>query len=227
VAPETPPRVILFDVDGTLIDTFHLYLEAYRRALEPILGRRPTLEEFVERRPASERHFLAEWVGKERMAECHAEMCRHYEALHATLGEGLYEGVREMLGALRSAGITLGVVTGKGRHAWEVSSAALGLTDLFEVVVVEDDVEHPKPDPGGLRAALRALDARPAEALYVGDSASDMEAGRRAGMLIAAALWPKTAPGEREQFLQQIAPHAPDWTFERPADLTRALAPWC
>jgi pyrophosphatase PpaX len=227
VASESPPSVVLFDVDGTLIDTFHLYLEAYRRALEPILGHRPALEEFAQRRPASERFFLREWIGAERLEECHASMCDHYEELHGTLGEGLYEGVREMLAALRSAGIPLGVVTGKGRHAWRVSSAALGLEDLFEAVVVEDDVEHPKPDPGGVLAALRALGARPEQALYVGDSASDLDAGRRAGTRIAAALWPKTGPGERESFLEQIAPFAPDWTFDRPADLTRALAPWC
>jgi hypothetical protein len=44
---------------------------------------------------------------------------------------------------------------------------------------------------------------------------------------VAAALWPKTAPGEREQFLEQIAAFAPDWLWEQPADLTRALAGWC
>lgn len=51
-------RALLFDVDGTLIDTFHLYLETYRRARSPFLGREPTLDDFIERRPSSERHLL-------------------------------------------------------------------------------------------------------------------------------------------------------------------------
>ncbi|HEX5724842.1 MAG TPA: HAD hydrolase-like protein, partial [Longimicrobiaceae bacterium] len=54
---------VLFDLDGTLIDTFHLYLESYRRALEPFLGYRPTIEEFAAHRPASERRFLSGWIG--------------------------------------------------------------------------------------------------------------------------------------------------------------------
>ena len=61
----------------------------------------------------------------------------------------------------------------------------------------------------------------------MGDSASDIEAGRAAGMLTAAALWAKTTPGEADAFLRQVAPHAPDWAFHRPADLTRAFAAWC
>jgi hypothetical protein len=46
-------------------------------------------------------------------------------------------------------------------------------------------------------------------------------------MLVGAALWPKTGPGERESFLDRIGPLAPDWTFERPADVSRAFARWC
>jgi pyrophosphatase PpaX len=219
-------RAILFDLDGTLIDTYHLYLEAYGRALEPYLGRRPTLDDFVERRPASERHFLTEWLGAENAAVCHAAMQRHYADLHGSLCEGLYDGVREMLAALRSAGIRLGVVTGKGRQAWEVTRHAVDLGE-FEVVVTEDDTEHPKPHPGGLHQALEVLGMQPSEAVYIGDSPSDLEAGRRAGTRVAGALWPKTAPGEKEMFLEQIRPLEPDWVYERPADVVRAFAIWC
>jgi phosphoglycolate phosphatase/pyrophosphatase PpaX len=217
------PRALIFDVDGTLIDTWHLYLEAYRRALAPFLDRSPSDEEIIARQPGSERHFLASWVGAEQVDACHERMREEYAALHATHGEGLYEGVHEMLAALRSAGLTLGVVTGKGRVAWEVTDRELALGD-FATVVTDDDVEQPKPDPGGLLAAAEALGIAAADAVYVGDSVSDMRAGRAAGMRIAAVLWPKTAPGEREAFLEQIRDLAPEWTFDRPADLTRAFA---
>ncbi len=220
------PRAVLFDLDGTLIDTFHLYLEAYRRALVPFLGREPTLEDFVGVRPSSERHFLVEWLGEERAADCHAAVQQHYAELHDALCEGLYDGVREMLAALRAAGIPLGIVTGKSRAGWEVSSEALDLGP-FAVVVTEDDVPHPKPDPGGLLAAAAKLRVQPPETLYIGDTLADLEAGRRAGMQIAAALWPKTAEGEQEEFRASIRYFAPEWEFERPADATRALAPWC
>lgn len=219
-------RALLFDVDGTLIDTFHLYLEAYRRALAPFLGREPTLDDFIDRRPSSEQYFLREWIGDENAAACHEAMQRHYRELHPALCEGLYDGVREMLAALRSAGVPLGVVTGKGRGAWEVTDAALGL-GRFEVVVTEDDVTQPKPHPGGLFAALEVMRVAPEQALYIGDSASDVKAGRLAGMQVAAVLWPKTGPGEREQFIESVREHEPDYLFERPADITRAFAAWC
>jgi pyrophosphatase PpaX len=221
-----PPRAILFDLDGTLVDTFHLYLEAYSRALEPHLGRRPTLGDWSGRTPSSELYFLTEWLGAEAARACHEDMQRHYAELHGSLCEGPYEGVREMLAALRAAGFPLGVVTGKGRRAWEVTRHEIDLGH-FDVVVTEDEVEMPKPDPGGLIMALEALDVAPAAAVYIGDSVTDVAAGRKAGMRVAGALWPKTAPGEAEAFAEQLRPLGPDWLFERPADVVRAFAMWC
>jgi pyrophosphatase PpaX len=220
------PRAILFDLDGTLIDTFELYMEAYARALEPYLGRRPLADDFRAARPSSERHFLVEFLGAEQAAACHAEMQRHYTDLHGALCDGVYDGVPEMLAALRSAAIPLGVVTGKGRQAWEVTRHAIDL-GAFDVVVTEDDVDQPKPDPAGLQLALDALRVEPAAAVYIGDSVTDLEAGRKAGMRVAGALWPKTAPGEPERFVGEIQHLEPDWVFERPADLVRQFARWC
>jgi HAD superfamily hydrolase (TIGR01509 family) len=138
----------------------------------------------------------------------------------------VYDGVPEMLAALRAAGYPLGIVTGKGRHAWEVTDRELGL-GAFAVVVTDDDVAAPKPDPQGLLAAARELGMAPGELVYVGDSTGDLAAGRAAGMRTAAVLWPKTGDGEAERFVNRITPLAPDWVFDRPADLTRVFARWC
>jgi pyrophosphatase PpaX len=222
----TAPAGILFDVDGTLIDSYRLYLEAYRRALVPYVGRLPDHAEIAAQRPSSEKHFLVQWLGPERGEECHAAMCTEYEQLHRAYCDGIYDGVREMLTALRAAGVPVGVVTGKGRRAWEITERELGLGP-FAVVITEDEVDLPKPDPGGLRAALEVIPLDPGAVLYVGDSVSDAAAARAAGLLVGAALWPKDVPGERETFLQEIAPYGPDWAFERPADITKLLAAWC
>ncbi len=221
-----PPAAVLFDLDGTLIDTYRLYLECYRRALEPHLGYAPGDAEIAARRPASERRFLDDWLGEQPGDACHAQVRRWYGELYASMAEGVYDGVPEMLAALRSAGLRLGIVTGKGREAWEVTQASADL-GVFDVVVTDDDVHAAKPDPAGLLAAADALGIRPEQAVYVGDSTVDMKAGRAAGMRIGAALWPKTAPGEAESFVRQIEALRPDWIFSRPSDVTRAFAAWC
>ncbi|HEU4557366.1 MAG TPA: HAD family hydrolase [Longimicrobium sp.] len=220
------PKAILFDLDGTLIDTYRLYTESYGRAMEPFLGRRPTVEEVVARNPASERRFLVDWLGQEQGEACHAAFRTHYAELHGALADGMYDGVREMLAALRSAGYPLGIVTGKGRHAWEVTERELDLGS-WDVVVTDDDVTEPKPEPEGLLHAVRALGIDPADAVYAGDSLVDLRAGRAAGMRTAAVLWPKTAEGEAERFVNRIRELEPDWVFARPADLTRAFVRWC
>ena len=178
--PSRQPDAILFDLDGTLIDTYRLYLESYRRALEPHLGYAPTDEEIAGRHPSSERRFLTDWLGVEAGEACHAEVRRWYAELHASHSQGMYDGVREMLDGLRSAGLRLGIVTGKGRDAWAVTEAAMDL-GAFDVIITDDDVHAAKPDPGGLLAAADALGIAPAQAVYIGDSTVDMKAGRNAG----------------------------------------------
>ena len=224
--PSKLPRAILFDLDGTLIDTYRLYIECYRRALEPHLGYAPAAGEIAAKRPSSERRFLAEWIGERAGEACHAEVRRLYGELFESMWEGCYDGVREMLTALQSATYPLGIVTGKGREAWEVTRAGCGIGG-FDVVVTDDDVSAAKPDPAGLLAAAEALGIAPADAVYIGDSTSDLKAGRNAGMRVGAALWPKTGPGEKDDFVRRIEALRPDWLFERPADVTRAFAMWC
>jgi HAD superfamily hydrolase (TIGR01509 family) len=220
------PSTVLFDVDGTLIDTYRLYLEAYSRALRPYVGRSPAHTEIAEQRPSSEKRFLTDWLGARDGETCHAAMCDEYETLHPTHCEGAYEGVREMLLALRTVGVGVGVVTGKGRRAWDVTEREMRLGP-FAVVVTEDDVRHPKPDPEGLLRAIEALGVRPEETVYIGDSVTDVEAARAAGLRAAAALWPKSEPEDRSAFLAAIERFTPDWVFERPSDVTRLVAPWC
>lgn len=220
------PSIVLFDVDGTLIDSYRLYLESYRRAVEPALGFAPTREEVAGRNPSAERKFLIDWLGQKEGAAAHGRMAEHYAELHQSMCEGFYDGVREMLAGLRSAGLRIGVVTSKGRRAWETTVQHLDFGPL-EVVVTEDDVELPKPDPECLHLAVARMGGSLDEAIYIGDSLGDMAAGQAAGVRTGAALWPKTEPGEAEEFRDAAGELGANWFFERPADVVRALAAWC
>ena len=195
-------RTVLFDLDGTLVDTWDLYVESYLRTLEPHCGRRLMLSELIALRPTSELRFFDRALPGHDPAELCAQFLDHYRLLHATHFGGLYPGVAEMLEQLRARGFRLGLVTGKGRAAWEVTASHVKLGD-FAVIVTDEQVKAPKPDPEGLITALDRLGARAEEVTYVGDSRVDAEAAQRARIRFAAALWPKSS-AELSAFRAQI-----------------------
>lgn len=214
---------VLFDVDGTLVDTWELYIEAYLRTFETHLGRRLTVDELKALRPRSELGVLSRALPEVGLERAHGEFLRHYRGLHPERFGGVYPGAREVLEALRTRDLSLGVVTGKSRGAWQITRDAAELGG-FDAVVCDDDVPEPKPSPAGLHRGLRALGAEPEGAVYVGDSVGDAEAARRAGVRFAAALWPK-APGEVDDFRRRVR-EAGAWSeLERPEELLELLGP--
>ena len=195
-------RAVLFDLDGTLVNTWALYLESYLRTLEPYAGHRLSLDELRTLHPSSEVRALHSLVPADQVAAAHATLLEHYRALHDELFAGVYPGVVAMLDALRQKGLPLGIVTGKSRGAWAITRAQSGLGD-FAVFVGDDDVAEAKPSPEGLCLALRRLDLPAGDALYVGDSLQDAVAARDAGVRFAAALWAKR-PGDVPEFLRMV-----------------------
>ncbi len=215
-------RWVLFDVDGTLIDTWDLYIETFLRALEAHVGRRLTLEELAAMHPTSELRVLRQVLeSDEELPEAHDHFLGHMRSLHPELFAGVYDGVPEMLAALRANGLILGLVTGKSRGAWAVTAPVVALGE-FAVAIMDDDVEHPKPAPEGILAALARLDADPAATLYVGDSMNDMRAAQAAHVRFAAALWAKSDE-ERPRFVEKVEAAGAWALLPQPASLVELL----
>ncbi len=231
MAPE-PLRIsgLLFDLDGTLIATRRLYLEAFADALEPVVGHRPSHDEMMALRPRAEVRFLRQVtqtaVGNGPHVEAAAEgvlerFFAAYQRRHEKDFEGVYHDVPQMLSHARSTGLPLGLVTGKSRRSWGITSAFVELGP-FDPMVFDDDVPRSKPDPTGLRLALEALGTPARETLYVGDSTTDLEAAAHAGVIPVGVLWSKRSH-EREPFAEA----AREWggeVLERPGDLAGFLA---
>jgi len=211
---------VLFDLDGTLVATRRLYLECYRRALAPHVGRALSDEEILAYKPRSEIRLIQAIAGEDAVAACLAAFYRHYEALHDELFQGIYPGIPELLASLRQRRTPIGVVTGKSRRSWEITTARAHLGP-FDVVILDDDVSAPKPDPEGILLALSRLRADPAATLYVGDSISDVIAARAAGVRPAAVLWSKRE-SERESFAARARAEGALLLHE-PDDLIAAL----
>ncbi len=216
--PSATADAVLFDLDGTLIATRRLYIEALSRALEPVLGTRLTEEEIMGHRPKAERRFLLRLAGPERHAEVLEDFYRAYAAHHVRAFQGVYPGVTALLDDLRVRGVPMGLVTGKSRRSWVVTEEHAGLGP-FDTVVLDDDVPHPKPDPFGVSLAIRRLGVAPARTLYLGDSLTDLEAGLGAGAHPVGVLWSKKAH-EVEAFARDSRElgasvlHAPAELFE-------------
>lgn len=217
-----PVRCVLFDVDGTLIDTWDLYIESFLRSLETHVGRRLTLEELAALHPTSELRVLRQVLASDdELPQAHEGFLSHLRSLHPELYAGVYDGVPGMLAALRSRGLVLGLVTGKSRGAWAVTAPVAGLGE-FAVAIMDDDVAHPKPEPEGLLAALAAVGAAPDETIYVGDSLNDARAARGAGVRFVAALWAKSDV-ERATFVEKVAAEGAWALVPEPAALVELL----
>lgn len=183
-------KYILFDLDGTLVDTTNLILSTYRESVSKMVDSPPTDEEILKgfgTPLTSQLHRLFPTL-RDRQGEIIELWKETQEKLHDTLIKPFPE-TAEVLAELRRLGHPMGVVTSKERVQAERDMKLYGLTSLIDVVVCWDDTSNHKPHPEPILKGMELLAARPQDTLYVGDSLHDMKAGREAGTRVAAAMW--------------------------------------
>jgi len=180
--------VVLFDLDGTLIDSGPMIVASMKHAAKSVLGREISEEVLSAAIGGPGLVAQMEALAPDRVDDLVAAYREHNEPLHEEL-EAFWE-VIEVLPRLREQGRRLGIVTAK-RHA-TVRLAFDRLPELeqnFDVVIASDDTERHKPAPDPILAALDRLDARPEAAAYVGDSPFDIRAAKAAGVYAVAVAW--------------------------------------
>jgi len=184
---------LLFDLDGTLVDTIALILDSARHAFAEHPGRRPTDADWIAGIGKPLRVQIAELAERpEEVEPLLARYREHFWAHHDEMTRA-FPGARELLAGLQAAGHPVGVVTAKWvEPAWR-SLRLTGLAPHVDAVVGADSIPEHKPDPAPVRLLLRQLDRPPEEALLVGDSPHDIAAGNAAGVATAAALWGASA----------------------------------
>lgn len=215
------PDAVLFDLDGTLVGTRSLYLEAYRCAVEPYVREALTHRDIMALKPTSELAFIRAVVAESDFDACLEDFYRAYRDLHEGMFEGVFPLVAELLEALRATGLPLGIVTGKSRRSWEVTSAIAEL-GAFDALVFDDDVRAPKPDPHGLELAIDLLGVSPGRTVYVGDTLSDLRAARKAGITGVTVLWSRPE-ADRAELRRRALEEGAAAVVERPPELGRVL----
>jgi pyrophosphatase PpaX len=208
-------RTMLFDLDGTLIDSIRLIIDSYHHTLAAH-GLPPRSDaDWLRGIGTPLRVQFAEWhddPGLDAMIATY----RDYNLSHHDACVTPYPGVTDAVRQVRAAGVRTGLVTSKNRPGAERGLRLCALEELMEVIVGADDVVNPKPHPEPVELALRLLGAERETAVYVGDSVHDMESGRAAGVRTAAVLWGPFSRGDLERT-------DPDYWLERPADLLRLV----
>jgi pyrophosphatase PpaX len=209
------PFAVLFDLDGTLIDSIGLLLECVRHTFD---GRTPapTDEEWIAGIGTPLRKQLGAYASSDEEIEALTDRYRTFQREHHDRLTWAFPGVIETLQELERRGNPMGVVTSKSNEMMDRGLAYVGAFDFMKTRIGMESCELHKPDPTPVRVALEELGYSPDEAVFVGDSPHDILSGNGAGVTSVAALW---GPFSREQ----LEPARPDVFLDRIQDLPALL----
>ncbi len=185
----TRPIAVLFDLDGTLIDSIGLLLASVRHAFEGFNGRAPTEQEWVAGIGTPLNKQLRAFCDSDEQLEAVTTRYRTFQrAAHDRL-TSVFPGTLEALGNLAAAGHPMGIVTSKSNEMMHRALELTGIAPYMTTTIGCDSCILHKPDPFPVRMALGELGYEESEAVFVGDSPHDINSGNAAGVISIAALW--------------------------------------
>ncbi len=205
-----PARAVLFDLDGTLIDSHDLIVASFQHACREVLARDMTDEEAQVRwgQPLAVR-FAA--VAPDRVPALVSAYVEYYNR-HEISMASVFPGVPDMLDALTARACVIAVVTSKRGRAATQAIQVLGLAPWIATAVGAEDASRPKPAPDPVQVALHRLDVPATSSLMVGDAPFDIQAARAADVRSIAALWGARNP-------RALLACDPDYVAQTPGDV--------
>lgn len=189
-------KTYLFDLDGTLLDSMELILTSFHHTTRVHLGRDLPESHWLAGVGTPLRTQLAKVARSDDELDAMMDTYRTFNLDQHDAMARAFPGVVDTVKQLHRLGAKLALVTSKLSDGANRGVRLLGLDRELTVRVCADDVERGKPHPEPVLKALAALDASPQDALFIGDSAHDIEAGRQAGVETVAVGW---GPIPREQ----------------------------
>ncbi|WP_218093146.1 HAD family hydrolase [Paenibacillus solanacearum] len=195
-------NTLLFDLDGTLLDSRDFLIQASYETMEAYFPGACPYDYIRENFGIGFSHYLPQEpsaLREEALQRFFTLKMNHYHE-KSTVFPGVIEGLK----ALKESGRRLGIVTNQQKAVTEQALAAFGMADLFDIVVAIEDVAKGKPDPEGIHQAMRAIGAAPETTAMAGDSAYDLLAARNAGVASVYLTW-----YEQMETLEHCSP---DWT---------------
>jgi phosphoglycolate phosphatase/pyrophosphatase PpaX len=193
-------KAVIFDLDGTLANTLPLCIQAFRKAVEPLINRSVSDAEIIATfGPSEEGTIMA--LAPDHYDKGVSDYLYYYEQLHQMCPVP-FDGMKDILQTLKNEGIRIAMVTGKGKYSTAISLQYFELTDFFEMIETGSPEGPRKAE--GIQCILDELTGiKKDETIYVGDAPSDIIASRQVGIPVIAAAWAETAePGK----LQELKP---------------------
>ncbi|MGH7524681.1 MAG: HAD-IA family hydrolase [Gemmatimonadales bacterium] len=211
-------QTVLFDLDGTLIDSVELIVDSYHHAYRvhglPAMSR----DEILAGLGTPLRTVFGALTDDAAAIDAWIATYREFNLSHHDARIRAYPGTVAMVRSLRAAGLRLGLVTSKNRVGAARGLKLVGLADEIEIIVGADDVTHPKPHPEPVERALELLAMPASTCLFVGDSHHDIRCGRSAGVRTAGVTW---GPFDRAH----LEAAGPDFYCDSPNDLLALVRP--
>lgn len=201
---------IVFDIDGTLIDSEKAVLISLADTLLEVTGKRyaPEALGYAVGRSSDDTFRRYEVPDLDAAKAAWRKNIANYSSLIV-----LYDGIKELLCELRARGARLGIITSKNRVEYKTDFEPFKLDEYFSDVVTADDTAEHKPSPAPMLEYLRRTGAAPERTLYIGDTVHDMKCASGAGVATALALWGSSAPGGIKA----------DYKPQKPSDILRIL----
>lgn len=182
-------KAVLFDFDGTLIDTNELIFKSYRKAFKEVLNRDIDDEEILK---LYGRPLYGSLMEYGEPGEMLYKIYREFnETQHDNLAkpfDGVYEGIQK----ISDKGYKMGIVTSKRMRLVKRGLDLIGISKFFDVIITPDDTQKGKPDPEPILLGCEKLGVLPEETIYVGDSIFDMQAAKAAGTQLCVVKYTLT-----------------------------------
>ena len=187
--PAARPLALLFDLDGTLIDSIELLLSSMRHAFATRGIPAPSDARWIEGIGTPLATQLRELVRDEAEVAELVDAYRTHQRLHHDRLVSAYPGVVNTLRTLRARGHQMAIVTSKADELAARGVEHAGLAPFLDTIVGCDSCTMHKPEPEPVFVALARLDRAPRDAIFIGDSPHDIASGNAAGVVTVAALW--------------------------------------
>lgn len=203
-------KCVIFDLDGTILNTERMNLIPLKRLIKEELGKDINYEELLKYKAYPGKRTLKE-LGFKDIEKSYDKWVRYVNDFEE--GATLYEGFNEVIKILNSKGIICAIASSKMKKQYEIDFSPTGLKKYIECAVLAEDTERHKPYPDPILKVTEILNINPKDCIYIGDTVFDFKATKAAGMDFGLAVW-----GADD--LEGIEA---DYNFENPKDILKEL----